>query len=123
MIYTSYFARANKLTNVYRISVSLSTPDWAQVEATCPALFPNWDILNQYKKDGDINRFRRDYFNLLKERRSCVITELNKIEELGKNHTVLLCCWEGINKFCHRRLIPEFAGKDWPEYFDSILFK
>lgn len=120
MIYTSYFARASRLTDVYRISVSLSTPDWAKVEDKCPMLYPSWEILKRYKNDGDIRKYRRDYFELLRERGACVTAAINRIEELGKDRTVLLCCWENADKFCHRRLIPEFAGKDWPEYLEDI---
>jgi hypothetical protein len=119
MIYTSYFARANKLTDVYRISISVSTPQWAIIEDRMPLLAPSWDILNRYKKDGDVRKYRRDYFELLRERRDAVPVMLNRLEELGKNHTVLLCCWESADKFCHRRLLVEFAGKDWPEYIEG----
>ena len=119
MIYTSYFSYASKLTNVYRISVSLVTPEWATIEAKCPELYPTWDLIKRYKKDGDADKYKHDYFELLRTRGDSVINALNQIEELSKDHTVLLCCWENTKKFCHRRLIPEFAGKDWPEYFED----
>lgn len=46
MIYTSYFARSNKLTDVYRVSISLSTPHWALVEDTMSVFAPTWDIMD-----------------------------------------------------------------------------
>lgn len=126
MIYTSYFARSNKLSGVYRVSISLSTPSWATVEDTMLVFAPTWDIIANYKQTGDDVAYELSYFKLLQSRDKDVKSALDKLQELSKDKTVLLCCWENANKFCHRRLLPKYLGIDIPEYmaepsiFDSI---
>ena len=118
MIYTSYFARTNKLTDVYRVSVCYSTPTWAIVEDKLPIFAPTWEILDRYKKTGDIVEYKQSYFELLDSRKREVKAALHKLQELGRDKTVLLCCWENVNKFCHRRLIPKYLGTTWDEYME-----
>lgn len=118
MIYTSYFARTNKLTDVYRVSVCYSTPTWAVVEDKLPIFAPTWEILDRYKKTGDIVEYKQSYFELLDSRKREVKAALHKLQELGRDKTVLLCCWENADKFCHRHLIPEYLGTTWDEYME-----
>ena len=119
MIYTSYFARANKLTDVYRISVCYSTPSWATVEDRLPVFAPTWEILDRYKKTGNIVEYEQSYFKLLDSRKDQVRLALQQLQELSKNKTVLLCCWENVNKFCHRRLLSKYLGINIPEYLEE----
>lgn len=126
MIYTSYFARANKLSDVYRISVCYSTPSWATVEDRLPVFAPTWEILDRYKKTGNIVEYEQSYFKLLDSRKDQVKLALQQLQELSKDKTVLLCCWENADKLCHRHLLAKYLGTDWKEYmeepgiFDSI---
>ena len=126
MLYTSYFARSNKLTDVYRISISLSTPSWATVEDTMPIFAPTWDIIDNYKKTGDMVEYESAYLKLLQSRDKYIKLELDRLQELSRDKTVLLCCWENFDKFCHRRLLSKYLGINIPEYmeepsiFDSI---
>ena len=118
MIYTSYFARTNKLTDVYRVSVCYSTPTWAIVEDKLPIFAPTWEILDRYKKTGDIVEYKQSYFELLDSRKREVKAALHKLQELGRDKTVLLCCWENADKFCHRHLIPKYLDTTWDEYME-----
>lgn len=118
MIYTSYFARTNKLTDVYRVSVCYSTPTWAIVEDKLPIFAPTLEILDRYKKTGDIVEYKQSYFELLDSRKREVKAALRKLQELGRDKTVLLCCWENADKFCHRHLIPKYLGTTWDEYME-----
>lgn len=126
MIYTSYFARSNTLTGVHRISISLSTPQWAIVEDTMLVFAPTWEIIEDYKRTGDTVAYELAYFKLLQSRDKYIKVAVDKLQELSKDKTVLLCCWENANKFCHRRLLSKYLGINIPEYmeepslFDSI---
>ena len=126
MIYTSYFARSNRLTDVYRISISRSTPSWALVEDTMLVFAPTWDILQDYKNTGDVVAYESAYFKLLQSRDKDIRLALDRLQKLSKDKTVLICCWENSNKFCHRRLLSKYLSIDIPEYmeepsiFDSI---
>lgn len=126
MIYTSYFARSNRLTDVYRVSISLSTPHWALVEDTMLVFAPTWEIIEDYKRTGDTVAYELAYFKLLQSRDKYIRLALDKLQELSKDRTVLLCCWENSNKFCHRRLLSKYLGINISEYmeepdiFDSI---
>lgn len=118
MIYTSYFARANKLSDVYRISVCYSTPSWATVEDRLPVFAPTWEIIEDYKRTGDIVAYELAYFKLLQSRDKYIKLALEKLQELSKDRTVILCCWENVNKFCHRRLLSKYLGINIPEYME-----
>lgn len=126
MIYTSYFARSNTLTGVYRISISLSTPQWAIVEDTMLVFAPTWEIIEDYKRTGDTVAYELAYFKLLQSRDKYIKVAVDKLQELSKDKTVLLCCWENSNKFCHRRLLSKYLGisileyMEEPSIFDSI---
>ena len=93
MIYTSYFARANKLKDVCRISISLSTPTWATVEYKLPIFAPTQEILYQYKRDNNVTRYAESYTK---------------------------CCWEAPNKFCHRQILADYVKHGWTEYMESL---
>lgn len=119
MIYTSYFARSNKLSDVYRISISISTPPWAIAEDTMLVFAPTWEMIEDYKNTGDVVAFESAYFKLLQSRDKDVKLALNRLRMLSKDNTVLLCCWENANKFCHRRLLSKYLGIDIPEYMEE----
>lgn len=119
MIYTSYFARSDKLTDVYRISISNSTPSWAIVEDTMLAFAPTWEMIEDYKKTGDVVAYESAYFKLLQSREKDVKLALNRLRMLSKDKTVLLCCRENSNKFCHRRLLSKYLGIKIPEYMEE----
>lgn len=119
MIYTSYFARSNKLSDVYRISISISTPPWAIVEDTMLVFAPTWEMIEDYKNTGDVVAYESAYFKLLQSRDKDVKLSLNRLRMLSKDKTVLLCCWENANKFCHRRLLSKYLGVDIHEYMEE----
>jgi hypothetical protein len=119
MIYTSYFAKANELTDVYRVSVSLSTPKWFKFNAVAPELAPTWQMIDNCKKSGDFTAYTEEYFKLLRSREPRVHKTIDYLEELALDNVVLLCCWEKAYNRCHRHLIAKYANKDWKEYTET----
>ncbi|MEW6608697.1 MAG: DUF488 domain-containing protein [bacterium] len=75
-------------------------------------LAPTEDILNQYKKDNNWNRYENDFLKSL-EKNKVSILKLGK--ELMKNQTICLLCTEPTVDKCHRRLIAEFWAKNLPD--------
>lgn len=120
MIYTSYFARANKLKDVCRISISLSTPTWATVEYKLPIFAPTQEILYQYKRDNNVTRYVESYINLLKQREPEITSMVNRLEKYAVDKTILLCCWKAPNKFCHRQILADYVKHGWTEYMESL---
>lgn len=119
MIYTSYFKRANDLTNVVKVSISLKDPTWAKVDYRLPIFAPTWTILKRYKLYGNEQQYVKDYYDLLMEREPNVTKELDRLERYATNKTVLLLCWENPNKFCHRHLLADYANRGWTEYLEQ----
>lgn len=68
-------------------------------------LSPSWKVLNQYKKDGDWNRYTRDFRKEMLNP-GC-INEMKKIVEVSKSKDVYLACLE-VTGNCHRFLLLEW---------------
>ncbi len=98
MIYTSYFARADKVPNP--ISIARSTPSWFKGEVY-EKLAPSWDLLKAYKRGGlSKKEYTERYLSELAERG---MTVEKLIEELPDECTLL--CWETPLGFCHRHIV------------------
>jgi len=65
---------------------------------------PTYNILNDYHKDRDWDKYIPRYEALMKKRKETI---RNWIESLVPNHIYILCCWENTSKkgHCHRQLI------------------
>lgn len=115
MIYTSYFAKASTIKDAYRVSISLFIPKGIYVNEQAIILAPTWDILNQYKRNYDTSVYTKAYLKLLQDRHEEVSKLINHLEEISKDKLVLLLCWEGPNKFCHRHILADYLKKGWKE--------
>ena len=111
MFYTSYFAKLKKIPdNIIPISICAKTPSWFSGKEY-KALAPSYNILMDYKKDGDkelyVNRFNN---GILKElNQDTVVNDLLGIA--GENKDICLMCYEKSEDFCHRHLIAEWLAK------------
>lgn len=103
--------------NVYRVSISNSTPDGVELKRI-PALVPPWEIVKGYK-EGKLSEKKYT------EKYIAYITESTKkwpgdtlgerlermfkkaCENAGSRHIALLC-WEKEGEFCHRRIVYTF---------------
>lgn len=77
-----------------------------------PMLAPSREILDAYKKTGDISwpEYEERFLRLMHERH--IEDELSRPE--FERRTVLLCS-EATPEHCHRRLVVEYLGDHWPD--------
>ncbi len=77
-----------------------------------PMLAPSQEILDAYKKKGDISwpDYEERFLRLMHDRR---IEEALSPEEF-ESRTVLLCS-EATPEHCHRRLVVEYLANRWPD--------
>ena len=104
MIYTTYFANCRNIKSKDKlVSIARYTPPKVSMK-TFPMLAPDADILSQYKKDGDKQKFKKKYEEYL--------NTLN-VEEVAKFlDGYILCCYEKRGDFCHRNLVAEWFNKN-----------
>jgi uncharacterized protein YeaO (DUF488 family) len=96
---TSYFAISHNLPNA--ISIAGKSPDFFTGREYLP-LAPSWDIYKQYKETNNSNLYTERYIEE-------ILFPLNPkqvYDDLG--HYSILLCWEGSNKFCHRRIVAKW---------------
>lgn len=120
MFYTSYFGNIKNLPkDAILISVSLWTPRNFKGKHI-KQLAPTEDILMEYKRTGDQNRYVRRYFKeVLGIRSADGLVEAIK-QKWGDGDVVFLC-YEKYG-FCHRHLIAtwlESRGYDCTEWGES----
>lgn len=103
-VYTSYYARANKLDpNEYLfVQISRSKPPFAHPVVERPWLFPSQELLYGYKK-GTISEeeYDRQYTEQISK-----INLAKDVEAVPNPFKKKICylCWEGKGKFCHRHI-------------------
>ena len=115
MIYTSYFAKVNKLPeNARCISICLSPPKGYN-GLEYKALAPTWDILKKYKMNMDQDEYAAAF--------RAMLSRLNPREVLKDFYSMLnyedrdmiLLCYEKPPDFCHRHLVAEwFTNNGYP---------
>ncbi|MDR1333887.1 MAG: DUF488 domain-containing protein [Holosporaceae bacterium] len=112
MIYTSYFAFIPKLPlDILKISVSLFTPQWVEIDGLMPCLNPTEQLLKE-AKTGEVSleeafkRYREEVLGKLSpiEVYNDLIRRMNKA---GKKDLALLC-YEKPGDPCHRRIVAEW---------------
>jgi len=74
-----------------------------------PGLAPTKEILNDYRKDGDWQRYEMHFERLLDERRIPAVLNRSEFERFPS----CLLCSESTPKQCHRRLVAERISKYW----------
>lgn len=108
-IFTSYYYKACNLNPEHYlfVQVSKSVPkDFAQDLMSMPELYPSYSLLTGYK-NGSISEKK---YTVIYEKQLSLLDKdyfIKKLTELSaiNNKDVVLLCWEGSNKFCHRKLI------------------
>lgn len=118
MIYTSYFAKAAKLEGV-KLSISVVTPKWVQVDGYWNAVKPAWNLVEKYKNDADEEAYTSAY-----EKQLAGLDLSRDVRELlSISGDVFLLCYEAPGKFCHRHLLAkhlkEKYGLDVHEYKEA----
>ena len=109
-IFTSYFAKANKLPkDLVQVSISLFPPkNFAGKEYK--KIAPTQKILFDWKRLGDKERYIKEY-------QKDVLSKLDEVkvykelEKLGQGKDIVLLCYEKSDDFCHRHLFAEWMNK------------
>lgn len=107
MIYTSYFAKLNKLPpDVVPISICGKAPAWYN-GLQYKKLAPKYSFFSEWKKNGDNNYYIEHFNNEVLSTLSpqAVYNELLKLSG-GKD--IVLICYEKPADFCHRHLVAEW---------------
>jgi uncharacterized protein YeaO (DUF488 family) len=124
MIYTSYFAFIPKLPdNILKISVSLYTPQWAQIDGGFPCLNPTEQLLREAKSgtvplEEAMGKYCREILGKLSPIK--VYEELVEMLKKSNKRYLALLCYEKPAETCHRRSIAKWLedgnGISVPEY-------
>lgn len=112
-IYTSYFAKALKLdqSKYMVVGIARTTPMDAKI-AIIPTFAPSSDLLMMYKGHRIDNE---TYTFIYREEMKYIDIreELKTIAPLAKGRDLVLCCWEGKGKFCHRHILADIIQETY----------
>lgn len=113
-IFTSYFANVKRVEG-YKVQISVSAPSDALVDYSFDSIAPNkstlWDHKNRVINDAE---YTKQYFAKLNSNKESILAEMRQIlanANLAKQDKVILLCWEGKSKFCHRHLFADWYQK------------
>lgn len=113
MIYTSYFAKINKLPDtIVPVSISAKTPSGYK-GLQYKQLAPKYDFFMQWKQTHD-----NDYYiKCFNEQVLSPLTAEQVLKEISAlvgdlNKEVCLVCYEKPEDFCHRHLVAEWLTKN-----------
>jgi uncharacterized protein YeaO (DUF488 family) len=102
-----------------KISISLFTPQWAQVDGYFPCLNPTEQMLREAKSGAipineDMEKYRSEILSKLSPIK--IYEELVDMLNNSDKHYLTLLCYEKPRDPCHRRIMAE-----WLEEGNSIL--
>lgn len=112
MIYTSYFGMLRHIPDdAFPVSIALITPNWYQ-GACYKRLAPSLDILMEYKRTRDQERYKERYEReiLSKLDAEKVRAELHRLDPLRCD--IFLLCYERPERFCHRHLVADWFAQN-----------
>lgn len=110
MICTSYYAKATRYPDTFRIAISRTIPSWFTPDCQLTWLAPTWEMLARYKETGDSNEYTRKYLNILLDKDNTLRYLVERLIAKERKQNVLLLCWEASGKFCHRRLLADYMN-------------
>lgn len=107
MIYTSYFAKLNKLPpDVVPISICGKAPAWYN-GLQYKKLAPKYSFFSEWKKNGDNNYYIKHFNDEVLSTLSPQ-TVYNELLKLSGGKDIALICYEKPADFCHRHLVAEW---------------
>ena len=112
MIYTSYFAKINKLpADAICISISRHAPKGYN-GLVYKELAPSWEILRQYKVNNNRKEYTDEFLKILKQMDPhSVVHDLYALAG-DQDRDIVLVCYEKSTDFCHRHLVAEWLTKN-----------
>ena len=107
-IYTSFYGN-RKIANYIKVSISCSAPKDMVLDGKIELLAPGASILYGHKK-GVISTetYTKEYLHKLNSNREIIIETMRQVWRNAKGRNIVLLCWEGKNKFCHRHLFAKW---------------
>lgn len=113
-VFTSYYANVRD-TEGYKVQISVSIPSDALVDYDFGSIAPNkstlWNHKNRMINDA---QYTKEYIAKLNSNKEQILAEMKQIianATLAKQDKVILLCWEGKSKFCHRHLFANWYQK------------
>ena len=110
-ILTSYYANTRNVDG-YKVQISVSAPVDALVDYNFGSISPNkstlWNHKNRMINDA---QYTKEYLDKLNSNKESILAEMKQIianANLAKEDKVILLCWEGKSKFCHRHLFAKW---------------
>lgn len=119
-LYTTYLAKMKGIPNDSVIAIIMRMPPFIAKDSNIlhiPQLSPKKDILVDYKKDNDWDKFKESFNNQMYTDPETMKYISYLIEALECNDVYLICCEKDYN-ICHRKLIGEYInslGYEWIE--------
>ena len=111
MLYTSYFAKLNKLPdNIVPISICGKAPDWYS-GLQYKRLAPRFDMFMEWKRTHDNEYYIKEYSRLVTS--GLDTSKVAKdLYDLSGGKDVALLCYEKPSDFCHRHLVAEWFSNN-----------
>jgi len=110
MLYTSYFAKVNEITDPNTVCVSIARNYPPYFKGICyKKVSPTQQILNDWHMYADEERYVKDYTEQVLSRLNAKEVVLDLIR-LTRNQydNIVLVCYETPDKFCHRHLLAKW---------------
>lgn len=106
-INTSYYANIRNVRG-YKVQISVSAPNNFSEDYIFDSIAPNkstlWNHKNRVINDA---QYTKEYLIKLNANKETILSEMEQIISNADNaneNRVILLCWEGKSKFCHRHI-------------------
>lgn len=117
MVYTSNYSNRKIPRHFIKVRISVSVPPGVKPDTEWMTVAPDYETLLRPYKEGLIGNaeYTRRYLAQLDRNRERIVEEFRRLT--AAHGTVVLQCWCGKGRFCHRRLLAAWLRK---QGFDEI---
>lgn len=122
MIHTSYFAKEQHIKNagMVPIAITAKVPEW-YTGLVYDKLAPTMDILMEYKRTGDRDRYIERYKTEVLDNLNAVDGIVMELFALSRGNPICLMCYEKPDSFCHRHLVAEWLTENGIECKETFV--
>lgn len=119
-LYTTYLAKMREIPETEVGAIIMRMPPFIPKDSNImhtPQLSPKTNILTEYKKDNDWDKFKEAFNNQMYSDRETMESINYLLEALEQIDIYLICCEKDYN-VCHRSLIGKYVqslGFEWIE--------